>query len=39
MDPITSFQVGGDVVGDRSSVRVKLTEPIPVADFYAPPRG
>jgi diacylglycerol kinase family enzyme len=39
MDPVTSFQIGGDVRGDRSSVRVRLTEPIRIVDFYAPPRG
>jgi hypothetical protein len=39
MDPPTSFQIGGDVVGKRSRVRVKLTEPIRIVDFYAPPRG
>ncbi len=39
MDPPTSFQIGGDVVGERSRVRVRLTEPIRIVDFYAPPRG
>lgn len=39
MDPPTSFQIGGDVRGERSRVRVKLTEPIPIVDFYSPPRG
>lgn len=39
MDPATSFQVGGDVLGDRAKVRVRLHAPIPVVDFYAPPRG
>lgn len=39
MDPPTSFQIGGDVRGDRKSVRVRLTEPIRIVDFYAPPRG
>jgi diacylglycerol kinase family enzyme len=39
MDPPTSFQIGGDVTGDRGRVRVRLTEPIRIADFYAPPRG
>jgi len=33
------FQIGGDVVGERSRVRVRLTEPIRIVDFYAPPRG
>jgi len=39
MDPATSFQIGGDVRGERQSVRVRLTEPIRIVDFYAPPRG
>ncbi len=39
MDPPTAFQIGGDVRGDRQSVRVRLTEPIRIVDFYAPPRG
>lgn len=39
VDPATSFQIGGDVRGDRSRVRVRLTEPIRIVDFYAPPRG
>ncbi|HTN87763.1 MAG TPA: diacylglycerol kinase family protein [Sorangium sp.] len=39
MDPATSFQIGGDVRGERSRVRVRLTEPIRIVDFYAPPRG
>ncbi len=39
MDPPTSFQIGGDVAGERSRVRVRLTEPIRIVDFYAPPRG
>lgn len=39
MDPATSFQIGGDVAGQRSRVRVRLTEPIRIVDFYAPPRG
>jgi diacylglycerol kinase family enzyme len=39
MDPPTSFQIGGDVRGERSRVRVRLTEPIRIVDFYAPPRG
>jgi hypothetical protein len=39
MDPQTSFQIGGDVRGERSRVRVRLTEPIRIVDFYAPPRG
>jgi len=39
MDPPTSFQIGGDLRGERSRVRVRLTEPIRIVDFYAPPRG
>ncbi len=39
MDPPTSFQIGGDVLGDRSRVRVSQTDPIRIVDFYAPPRG
>ncbi|MDI1431336.1 MULTISPECIES: diacylglycerol/lipid kinase family protein [Polyangium] len=39
MDPPTAFQIGGDVRGDRKSIRVRLTEPIRIVDFYAPPRG
>jgi hypothetical protein len=39
MDPPTPFQIGGDVVGDRSRVRARLADPIRIVDFYAPPRG
>ena len=39
MDPPTSFQIGGDVRGERSRVRIRMTEPIRSVDFYAPPRG
>ena len=39
MDPPNAFQIGGDVRGERSSVRVQITEPIRLVDFYAPPRG
>lgn len=39
MDPPTSFQIGGDVRGERSRVRVRKTDPIRIVDFYAPPRG
>jgi diacylglycerol kinase family enzyme len=39
MDPATTFQIGGDVRGERSRVRVRITEPIKIVDFYAPPRG
>src|SRR6185369_12574025 len=38
MDPSTPFQIGGDVVGERSRVRFRMTEPIRIVDFYAPPR-
>ncbi len=39
MEPETSFQIGGDVRGERQQVRVRMTEPIRIVDFYAPPRG
>lgn len=40
IEPATPFQVGGDAMGDRSSVSVSLMEePIELVDFYAPPRG
>ncbi len=39
MDPATSFQIGGDIAGERARVRAKLTPPIRIVDFYAPPRG
>lgn len=39
MDPPTSFQIGGDVRGERSRVRMRMTDPIRIVDFYAPPRG
>jgi diacylglycerol kinase family enzyme len=39
MDPPTSFQIGGDVRGERARVRARMTEPIRIVDFYAPPRG
>jgi hypothetical protein len=39
MDPPTSLQIGGDVRGERSRVRVRKTDPIRIVDFYAPPRG
>lgn len=38
-DPATNFQIGGDIVGERRRVRAQLTDPIPVVDFYSPPRG
>ncbi len=39
MDPDTPFQIGGDVRGERSRVRIRRAEPIQIIDFYAPPRG
>jgi diacylglycerol kinase family enzyme len=37
-DPPTPFQIGGDPVGEKKSVRVQLSkEPIELVDFYAPP--
>lgn len=39
MDPPTGFQIGGDVRGERRAVRIRLTEPIRIVDYYAPPRG
>jgi diacylglycerol kinase family enzyme len=39
MDPPTPFQIGGDVAGERTRVRLRLAEPIRIVDFYAPPRG
>jgi diacylglycerol kinase family enzyme len=39
MDPPTSFQIGGDVIGERARVRLTLAPPIRIVDFYAPPRG
>jgi diacylglycerol kinase family enzyme len=39
MDPPTAFQIGGDVRGDRRQIRARITEPIQIVDFYAPPRG
>jgi len=39
MDPPTSFQVGGDIQGERRSVHLALTDPVPVVDFYSPPSG
>jgi diacylglycerol kinase family enzyme len=38
-DPPTNFQIGGDIMGERTKVLAKLIDPIPVVDFYAPPRG
>lgn len=39
IDPLTAFQIGGDAMGDRSSVEVSMTEPIELVDLYAPPRA
>ena len=40
MDPSTPFQVGGDLMDERSHARVRLSErPIRLVDFYAPPSG
>jgi diacylglycerol kinase family enzyme len=39
-DPETEFQIGGDAVGKRRKVHLRLSpEPIRLVDFYAPPRG
>ena len=39
-DPDTEFQIGGDPVGKRRKVHVRLSpDPIRLVDFYAPPRG
>ncbi|MFO0552381.1 MAG: diacylglycerol kinase family protein [Polyangiaceae bacterium] len=38
-DPPTNFQIGGDIMGERTTVRAHITDPVPVVDFYAPPRG
>lgn len=38
MDPPTPLQVGGDLVGERTTVHAALTsEPIRLVDFYSPP--
>jgi diacylglycerol kinase family enzyme len=39
LDPPTAFQIGGDIRDERSRATIRLTDPIPVVDFYAPPRG
>jgi diacylglycerol kinase family enzyme len=39
MDPATSFQIGGDKEGEHRRAEMSITSPIPVIDFYAPPRG
>jgi diacylglycerol kinase family enzyme len=39
-DPPTPFQIGGDVLGDRSEVEIRLSpRAIRLVDFYAPPRA
>lgn len=38
-DPPASFQIGGDVRGERSRVRFRLAHPIRIVDFYAPPEA
>lgn len=39
-DPETEFQIGGDPVGKRRKVHLRLSpDPIRLVDFYAPPRG
>lgn len=38
IEPSTAFQVGGDAMGERSSVEVAMSaEPIELVDFFAPP--
>lgn len=38
MDPATPFQIGGDVVDNRTEVTLRLSDrPIRLVDFYAPP--
>jgi diacylglycerol kinase family enzyme len=40
IEPSTAFQIGGDAMGERSTVEVGMSkEPIDLVDFYAPPRG
>jgi diacylglycerol kinase family enzyme len=40
MDPETPFQIGGDALGERREVTLRLQrEPLELVDFYAPPRG
>lgn len=39
LDISTSFQIGGDAMGERTSVEVAVTErPVQIVDLYAPPR-
>lgn len=39
IEPSTAFQIGGDAMGERTSVEVAMTEPIELVDMYAPPRA
>ena len=39
LEPAAPFQVGGDPRGDRARAEVKLSPPIELVDFYAPPRA
>jgi diacylglycerol kinase family enzyme len=40
VDPATALQIGGDVMGERSMIEVKVSDvPIRLVDFYAPPSG
>jgi diacylglycerol kinase family enzyme len=40
MDPETPFHIGGDALGARREVTLRLqNEPLELVDFYAPPRG
>jgi diacylglycerol kinase family enzyme len=39
MDPPTAFQIGGDARGERTSVRIRRSQPVKIVDFYAPPSG
>ncbi|MGZ3420813.1 MAG: diacylglycerol/lipid kinase family protein [Polyangiales bacterium] len=39
IEPSTAFQIGGDAMGDRTTVEVSLADPIELVDFYAPPRA
>jgi diacylglycerol kinase family enzyme len=40
MDPPTSFQIGGDLVGKRSKINVRMSpKPIRLVDYYAPPNA
>jgi diacylglycerol kinase family enzyme len=40
MEPETPFQIGGDAIGSRKQISLRLQpEPIRLVDFYAPPSG